>query len=183
MYRSITIRAPDEQDLTELDLSILSEGARNLTLVKDVQVTAHFHRRLRSRCPRYYESESESEEEEDDDDEEEEGEEEDDDLTDDFEDGLLSDDGENDEVEDDLLSNDSGDESDTNVIGEEADNEPPGSELELNNETLDVERGLQGTAQALSNHDEFLAVLESRLMPLLDNIPEGRLRSFQFVIL
>lgn len=51
LYRSITIRARDEQDLTGLNFSIISEGGRNLTLVKDVLVTADFHRRLRNRCP------------------------------------------------------------------------------------------------------------------------------------
>lgn len=142
---------------------------------------AHFHRRLRSRCPTDYESEDESNEVDDYDDEEEEEEEDDDDndnddlnddddLNNDFEDG----------VSDDDRTSDSYNSAGNNVVEEEADSELPDLDSESNNDTRDEE--LSGPAQDMSDHDRFLAALESRLIPLVHSIPDGSLRSFKFVI-
>jgi hypothetical protein len=59
LYKSVTIRAINEHDLTNLGLSILAQSAKQLRHVRHLQLTAPFQNRLRSRCP-YYEGDDQT---------------------------------------------------------------------------------------------------------------------------
>ncbi|KAI9704018.1 MAG: hypothetical protein M1820_005639 [Bogoriella megaspora] len=185
LYRSITIRANDERDLTNFDLRILAHGAENLRYVKDLRFVAPFRDRLGARCiPTDNDSGNDTADEDVGNG----------DITSIYQDNLDQtqnyDESEHGPLSEETIQN-AGYGHSVHTIRDEAEATAT-SDVEdddILNETSDIDSSSEVTKghilrhkRAERKHEMFVREMMSRLLPLFQNISENNLQSFSWIL-
>ncbi|KAI9652993.1 MAG: hypothetical protein M1821_007746 [Bathelium mastoideum] len=178
LYRSITIWAEDERDLTNFDLRILTHSTKNLQYVKNLQFIAPFQDRLQARCPPTYHSDSDEDAF-------------DANYTSNYEDSLgemQSDDESEYGLVSEEMSQNAEYDSSVHTASDDAGATATGNvenDGTLNNDNSDADGHSEvneSQMPANGEHEMFLQDMMSRLLPLFQNISESNLQSFRFVL-